>query len=90
MKRIILIVLIAFIVSSCAKDPVSVSRTSNPDVPIALMFEHDGCKVYRFTDDGNHHYFAKCDNSSSISETHIKCVGKSCSTKDELITTIYK
>jgi len=34
---------------------------------VELLFEHDGCKVYRFQD-GTTHYYAKCAASTSSAE----------------------
>lgn len=43
--------------TGCGHDAVSTATTSNPDVPVQLLFEHDGVKVYRFEDFGNHVYY---------------------------------
>ncbi len=59
--------------------PQSVHGTSNPGVTVALLFEHDGCKVYRFVD-GNAHYYVHCKSGeSSAMEQHIESCGKDCS-----------
>lgn len=57
MKFLILILLVA----GC-KDPISTKQTDNKDITVQLMFTHDGCKVYRFQDDGNK-YFTNCSET---------------------------
>lgn len=54
--------------SGCANNPVSSTSTNNPSVPVDLLLEHDGCKVYRFSDDGRLHYWVKCSDKDSISD----------------------
>lgn len=61
MKKIAFaMVAVAFSLSGCGKDPVATSSTNNPNVSVSLMFEHDGCKVYRFVDDGRYVYYSNC------------------------------
>lgn len=55
--------LLLAISAACAKDPVSKEDTNNPDVPVATLFDYDGCRVYRFKDAGQWIYFAKCGSS---------------------------
>ena len=43
----------------------AVQQSSNPDVPVDLVLEHDGCKVYRFSDVGDFIYFTRCDTGKS-------------------------
>lgn len=42
---------------SCGQKPVATATTNNPAVPVSLLFEHDGIKVYRFEDNGRFHYY---------------------------------
>ena len=37
--------------------PVSVQHTTNDAVPVELLFEHDGVRVYRFEDELKRHYY---------------------------------
>jgi hypothetical protein len=42
--------------------PVSrVSPENNKTYRVDFLFEHDGCKVYRFRDYGNYVYFTNCN-----------------------------
>lgn len=75
------------ILASCAKDPVSTSTTNNSNIPVSTLFEHEGCKVYRFQDEGRYRYFTNCteafgDNSESCGK--IQCP------KNESIRTSHK
>ena len=57
---LILIVSIGFL--SCTHQiPVSrVTPDNNKTYKVDFLFEHDGCKVYRFRDYGNSVYFTNC------------------------------
>jgi len=61
----------AFALSNCGGPPnhQSVHATSNPKVPVELLFEIDGCKVYRFNDEGTK-YFCNCSGSVEWTEAH--------------------
>lgn len=37
---------------------------NNPTYTVQYLFEHDGCKVYRFYDRGNYVYFTNCRGES--------------------------
>lgn len=61
-----------------ASKPVGSAVTSNPEIPLSLLFEHEGCSIYRFYDAGNHRYFADCRGSIS---SQVNC-GKNCTTEE--------
>jgi hypothetical protein len=48
---------------SCAHQiPISkVTPENNKTYQVDFLFEHDGCKVYRFNDSGNRVYFTNCN-----------------------------
>ena len=74
----------------CAKDPISVSQSSNPDVNVSKLFDHDGCSTYRFYDAGEYHYYVKCEKSNDVTtiSTKTESCGKNCTKKrDENIPT---
>ena len=56
--------LVALCIVGCSKTPVETRSTNNVDVKVDLLFEYDGCKVYRFSDAGSNHYFARCPDGS--------------------------
>jgi Domain of unknown function (DUF4884) len=41
---------------------------NNKDYKVDYLFEHEGCKVYRFYDFGNYVYFTNC-NGEAIMKT---------------------
>ncbi len=62
----------------CLNDPVSTQPTNNAHVPVSLLFEHDGCKVFRFTDGQYARYFA-LGTCGDASVSHVESCGKNCS-----------
>lgn len=77
MRKLLIIFAVAFL-TGCYADPVSTSGTNNPNVPVSLLFEHDGCRVYRFTDAGRERYFANCPSTTTVSSHHMQPCGKGC------------
>jgi hypothetical protein len=81
------IIAAAFAVA-CANDPVSVSGTSNRAMNVELLFEHDGCKVYRFGDNGRAHYYVHCRSGTATAiGSHSEEHGKSAQSAEEAIPT---
>ncbi len=70
MRQLALLGLLLLI--GCENKPVATTQSSNTKVPVDLLFEHDGCKVYRFEDGGYPRYYAKCSDSyvSTMSVHH--------------------
>lgn len=57
------------LLAGCAKKALETRETNNPNFKVERLFETDGCRVYRFTDEGNSHYFATCgDQTTTESE----------------------
>ena len=79
MKYILLLLFI-----SCAKDPVSTNSTNNKNIKVDFLFENEGCKVYRFKDSGNIHYYTNC--TSTISTQRYLCGKAICSRPKEIST----
>ena len=52
--------------TSCeVQQPISKEpAANNQDYKVAYLFEHDGCKVYRFYDHGNCVYFTNCNGET--------------------------
>ncbi len=63
--KIIGLSFIAFFIQSCSiEQPLSVNRAdNNRTYTVEYLFEHDGCKVYRFRDNGNYIYFTNCNGN---------------------------
>ncbi|MDH6308424.1 hypothetical protein M2451_000735 [Dysgonomonas sp. PFB1-18] len=54
--------IIAITMSSCyANKPIAQQKPDNNETyRVDYLFEHDGCKVYRFQDRGEYIYFTNC------------------------------
>lgn len=64
MKIIIALAAVTLALSGCARDPVEISRTDNPEIVVHKLFEHEGCKMYRFEDAGSKVYYSDCTGST--------------------------
>lgn len=75
--RILMVVipLLLFTMSSCFQRPITVSKAKNNETyTIYYLFEHDGCKVYRFNDQGNDVYFTSCNGEVSYKKDSITVI----------------
>jgi hypothetical protein len=76
MKRLLVGVAMVWAVGTAGtKAPIETRRTDNSNIDIELLFTNDGCSVYRFDDDGNHHYYADCGGTGS---GHLRSCGAKC------------
>lgn len=57
MKTLIILFLLLMLIG-CRRNAQSI--TPRGDFEVEFLFEHDGCKVYRFIDDGRPRYFSNC------------------------------
>lgn len=64
--------LAVFFLSSCEKEAKEKLSTNNASFNVELLFEIDGCKVYRFKDMSTNRYFTTCQGSVSWNENHGK------------------
>lgn len=67
MKRILAA---SLLISGCSiQQPITKQEPdNNKTYQVEYLFEHDGCKVYRFYDRGRYVYFTNC-NGEAISTT---------------------
>jgi hypothetical protein len=68
----LIVLSLAFIaLESCVfQRPVSTKTASNnKDYKVSFLFEHDGCKVYRFEDRGEFIYFTSCNGETMKTQT---------------------
>ena len=63
MKKIIFGLTSVILFASCKGLPKETLTTDNRDFQVQLLFEVDGCKVYRFWDGGECRYFTSCNGS---------------------------
>ena len=68
--KLLLIGIFGGILFSCTGGmPIStVAPHNNETYKVEYLFEHDGCKVYRFMDRGNSIYFTNCRGTVSCVE----------------------
>lgn len=62
------LLLMPFVLSACG-GPISISKAqNNPSYTVSYLFEHDGCRVYRFYDvrSGSYVYFTTQGDVTSI------------------------
>ncbi|OFX59276.1 MAG: hypothetical protein A2066_01485 [Bacteroidetes bacterium GWB2_41_8] len=63
LTKTFLLICSASLLFSCGimRQPVSTTVPANNDTyQVEYLFEHDGCKVYRFEDRGHYVYFTNC------------------------------
>lgn len=84
MKRGIFFILSLGLIVACSKQPLSTESTNNADISVERLFDIDGCRVYRFMDYGDPHYFVRCGNVVTTSSSHPCDKNKTC---DENIET---
>ncbi|MBS1601195.1 MAG: DUF4884 domain-containing protein [Bacteroidetes bacterium] len=62
--------LLPLLITGCTVEhPISkTAATNNHSYKVEYLFEHEGCKVYRFHDNGNYVYFTNC-NGEAIART---------------------
>ncbi len=77
--------MLVLLLLACPQDPISTETTNNLNVPVEVLFNHDGCTMYRFEDGGRDHYFARCPES--VTTVSPQSCGKNC-TRDETVTTL--
>lgn len=70
MKTIPAISLLTVLATGCAiSEPIQTEEPKNNHTyKVDYLFEHEGCKVYRFEDRGHYVYFTNC-NGETINKT---------------------
>ena len=56
MKKLIFTLAIGLTLASCTRDAISKSH-EGVDFEVEFLFEKDGIKLYRFSDNGRYHYY---------------------------------
>lgn len=64
MKKVLLALAVIATVSSCKEMLKEEIQTDNQNIKVQLLFEHDGCKVYRFYD-ARWVYYTDCSGSTA-------------------------
>lgn len=62
LMKLLLSAILAVVFFSCAiQQPIEKRKPeNNATYDVEYLFEHDGCKVYRFQDNGHYVYFTNC------------------------------
>ena len=71
MKKTIILAAALLSLAACRKREQSVEATTNSNFNLELLFEKDGCKVYRFYDQ-RWVYYTTCDGSVQYEQKHGK------------------
>ena len=66
MKKIITLLCVFHLIACSTEKPISREPPkNNVTYKVEYLFEHDGCKVYRFRDNGNYVYFTSCKGETT-------------------------
>lgn len=67
MKYFLLLLLPMFFAGCAIERPLKEGRSdNNKTYEVDYLFEHDGCKVYRFLDKGHYVYFTNCNGETIV------------------------
>jgi hypothetical protein len=81
-----LLLLAAILTISCARSkPKEKHLPDGTDIEVELLFEHDGCKVYRFWDK-QYIYYTDCRGQTQ--SFHTKHTGKTSVTVTDFVSTV--
>ena len=80
-----LAIALVLMLCGCVDDGIQTASTDNPRIPVTLILEHDGCKVYRFND-GLYRYFTKCESTNNSRVEWSETCGKNCIRNAEIET----
>ncbi len=59
-----LLITLTLCLTSCDNQPAQeIHQTSNPAFQVEVLFEKDGCTMYRFNDGGHKVYWCDCNGS---------------------------
>lgn len=75
--KIVLLFVLCLVFSGCYRSSEESVKSSNPEVTVEKLFEHDGCTIYRFYD-GGIRYFANCGSRIAIFWSEVVPCGKGC------------
>ena len=66
MKKIVPFLCVFNLIACSTEKPLSTQPPkNNVTYKVEYLFEHDGCKVYRFRDYGNYVYFTSCKGETT-------------------------
>lgn len=68
MKKLLLILILGLTITGCKHDPLSSSKVGL-DIKVDLLFEKDGIKMFRFSDNGRYHYYTNRGETISTQQS---------------------
>lgn len=84
--RMLAVAVVVVVAASCRKPAVASYGTTNGDIPVEVLFEVDGFRVYRFVDSEAHYFVVP---SGTVIAQHRRSCGKACTyTEDDEIATV--
>jgi hypothetical protein len=83
MMKYLIIAALSLTLLSCSKEAQSTDKTTNREFDVELLFEHEGVKVYRFTDAGRNIYYTDASGSTQWTRSN----GKNSTTQERVNTT---
>ena len=69
MKKLIITISMLILLTNCSYNPVEVKKTDNDNIDVELLLNIDSTfkpGVYRFYDNGYHHYFVISNNTETF------------------------
>lgn len=79
MKQIIIVVIFSFLFMGCTDDSLKTNEEVLIEKKVKLLFEYEGVKVYKFSDNGRDVYFT--NTSGKIEYSRMNQSGGALSTK---------
>lgn len=76
---------IALLITGCSAKSESTVQTSNSNVKVEKLFEHEGCTAYRFDDQRTVHY-VRCTGQPITSTSENVSCGKNCTREQNTVT----
>jgi hypothetical protein len=72
MRKLVAVVLLLLLSACDEVASISTLPTDNPKITVDHLFDHEGCKVYRFKDQGESLYYANCNGVNQTNVRHVK------------------
>jgi len=82
MKNILPFLIISCVSCSTEKPLSTLPSQNNHTYRVDYLFEHDGCKVYRFYDMGKYVYFTSCQGEAIVANNDSTYISNTTSLKD--------
>ena len=77
---------LTIVFSSCSIGEIPLNKVppkNNNTYSVEYLFEHDGCKVYRFRDNGQFIYFTNCKGETIVPQDSVPAIRNSTNIKKQ-------